>query len=71
MKLKRTGKFWLLVAGPLVLPISAALMVFALSSFGEYAAQPDDASSHAAAGDQPPVPPGRAEPASHAAATRT
>ena len=49
MKLKRTGKFWLVVAGPLVLPIGAALIVFALSAAGEYAARSDDAPSHATA----------------------
>jgi len=49
MKLRRTGKLWLVVAGPLVLPIGAALIVFALSAAGEYAARSDDAPSHATA----------------------
>jgi len=39
MNLERTGKFWLMVAGPLALPIGAAMMVVALSSLGEYAAR--------------------------------
>jgi len=39
MNLERKGKFWLMVAGPLALPIGAALMVAALSSLGEYAAR--------------------------------
>ena len=71
MKLKRTGTFWLVVAGPLVLPIGAALIVFALSSAGEYAARPEDAPSHATADNQPAAPASLPEPASHASATRT
>ena len=51
MKLKRTGKFWMVVAGPLVLPMGAALIVFALSAAGEYAARSDDAPSHVTAVD--------------------
>jgi hypothetical protein len=62
MKRKRTGTFWLVVAGPLVLPIGAALIVFALSSAGEYAARSDDATSHATADNRPPAPPSSAEP---------
>lgn len=49
MKLKRTGKFWLVMAGPLALPIGAALIVFALSAAGEYAARSVDVPSHATA----------------------
>ena len=71
MKLKRTGKFWLVVAGPLVLPIGAALIVFALSSLGEYAARSDDAPSHALTNNQPPTPPSLAEPESRTSGTRT
>jgi hypothetical protein len=53
MKLKRTGKFWLVVARPLVLPIGAALAVFGLSSWGEYAARSQEAPSHVAAKSHP------------------
>ena len=69
MKLKRTGKFWLVVAGPLALPIGAALIVFGLSSAGEYAAHSDDTPSHATAYNQLPAPPSLAEPESRAAGT--
>ena len=67
VKVKRTGKFWLVVAGPLVLPMGAALIVFALSAAGEYAARSDDAPSHATADNQAPAPPGLAEPERRAA----
>ena len=69
MKLKRTGQFWLVVAGPLALPIGAALIVFGLSSAGEYVAHSDDTPSRATAHNQPPAPTSSAEPESRASGT--
>jgi len=76
MRFKRTGKFWLVVAGPLALPIGAALVVLALSTVGERMARSQAgvaqagvaqaAAAQAAASDRartvsgPPAPPGPA-----------
>jgi len=55
MRFKRTGKFWLVVAGPLALPIGAALVVLALSTVGERMARSQAAAAQAAAGDRAPA----------------
>jgi hypothetical protein len=56
-------KFWLVVAGPLVLPVSAALIVFALSSLGEYAVRSQADLDRVRAGNQLPAPPSRVDDA--------
>lgn len=38
MKLKHKACFWTVIAGPLLLPVSAAVFVFILSSGGAYIA---------------------------------
>jgi hypothetical protein len=38
MNLKHKARFWAVIAGPLLLPISAAVLVFILSSGGAYIA---------------------------------
>ena len=38
MNLKHKARFWAVTAGPLLLPISAAVVVFTLSSGGAYIA---------------------------------
>jgi hypothetical protein len=38
MKLKHKARFWTVIAGPLLLPISAAVLVSILSSGGAYIA---------------------------------
>jgi hypothetical protein len=38
MKLKHKARFWMVIAGPLLLPINAAVLVFILSSGGAYIA---------------------------------
>jgi len=36
MNLKRKARFWTVIAGPLLLPVSTAVLVFILSSGGAY-----------------------------------
>lgn len=38
MNLKRKARFWTVIAGPLLLPVSAAVFVFILSAGGAYIA---------------------------------
>jgi hypothetical protein len=72
MKLKRTGKFWLVVAGPLALPMAAAFVVLALSTAGEHAARSQavparaTASGRASSASGPARPPDRAVARDHA-----
>jgi len=63
MNLERTSKFWLVVAGPLVLPVSAALIVFALSSLEEYAVRSQADLDRVRAANQLPAPPSRVDDA--------
>jgi hypothetical protein len=38
MNLKRKARFWIVIAGPLLLPIAAGVLVFILSAGGAYIA---------------------------------